>query len=116
MARSRGWLGYTDTGDPLMLMGACGTLKKSALGSMQFVNEGLQRVTSADLDAASTVAADIMKKIRQAIITGQLESDQTYTLDKIAAEMHVSRTPVREALIRLADDGMVEFSRGHGVR
>jgi DNA-binding GntR family transcriptional regulator len=70
------------------------------------------------MDAGSTLAVDIMKRIREAILTGQLVPDETYTLDKIANKigMHVSRTPVKEALIRLAEDGMVEFCRGRGVR
>jgi DNA-binding GntR family transcriptional regulator len=66
----------------------------------------------------ASVAEQVMNIVREAIITGTLPTDVVYSVDRVARELHleVSRTPVREALVRLADDGLVQFERNRGVR
>jgi DNA-binding GntR family transcriptional regulator len=54
--------------------------------------------------------------IRQAIVEGRLEGGQLYSVEAIAREMNISRTPVREALLDLAGRGMVRFERTQGFR
>lgn len=46
--------------------------------------------------------------LRRAIVSLELLPGQALSENELAARYSVSRTPVREALIRLADDGLVE--------
>jgi DNA-binding GntR family transcriptional regulator len=54
--------------------------------------------------SATEVAADI---IRQAIVQGRLKPGQQLKAGEIAAELGISRTPVREALLVLHAEGLV---------
>jgi len=49
----------------------------------------------------------VVEHVYEQIITGQLTRGQRLTEEQIAGEMGVSRTPVREAVRRLAEMGMV---------
>jgi DNA-binding GntR family transcriptional regulator len=55
--------------------------------------------------------------IRDAIMKGILEPEKLYSVQQIAQllDLGLSRTPVREALVRLADAGLVSFHRNRGV-
>jgi DNA-binding GntR family transcriptional regulator len=65
--------------------------------------------------SASTVAGEI---IREAIVDGRLAPGQRLKEEEIARELGMSRTPVREALLLLQSDGLVESvpRRGATVR
>jgi len=52
--------------------------------------------------------------LRSAILSGDLEPDTLHTVHVVAERLAVSRTPVREALIRLAADGLVQVQRNRG--
>ena len=54
--------------------------------------------------------------IRQAVRDGALVPGQLYSAYQIADYLGVSRSPVREALMRLAEAGMVSFERNRGFR
>lgn len=56
----------------------------------------------------------VADQLRQAILDGEFEPGSIYSVHAIAQELGVSRTPVREALIRLAAQGMVRFERNRG--
>ncbi len=45
--------------------------------------------------------------LRDAIVAAELEPGQRLSENELAARLGVSRTPVREALLRLSDDGLV---------
>ena len=55
-------------------------------------------------------------EIRRAIISGQLLPGSIHSIYKIAETLGASRSPVREALVKLAEQGMVSFERNRGVR
>jgi GntR family transcriptional regulator, rspAB operon transcriptional repressor len=55
-----------------------------------------------------SVRAQVYLLIRDAIVSLQLVPGQALSENELADQYGVSRTPVREALIRLADDGLVE--------
>ena len=46
--------------------------------------------------------------IRQAIITGQLESSNIYSITELSETFEVGKTPAREALIILASEGLID--------
>jgi DNA-binding GntR family transcriptional regulator len=52
--------------------------------------------------------------LRAAILNGDLEPNTLHAVHTVADRLGVSRTPVREALIRLAADGMVTVHRNRG--
>jgi DNA-binding GntR family transcriptional regulator len=54
--------------------------------------------------------------LRQRIATRQYAPGSRLTEAEIAAEFEVSRTPVRQALHRLAVEGLVEVKNGVGIR
>lgn len=57
----------------------------------------------------SSVQAQIHARLREAILDGVLEPGQRLLQDELAAELSVSRMPIREALLRLEADGLVRF-------
>lgn len=62
-----------------------------------------------------SLAEQVYETIRDAIIMGELAPGTTSSVHKLGSVLNVSRTPVREALLRLADQGMVRFHRNVGV-
>jgi len=63
-----------------------------------------------------SLTSQVHRMLRQAIIVGRLSPGSLHSVAKLAEELKVSRSPVREALITLADQGMVAFERNRGVR
>lgn len=61
-------------------------------------------------------AVDSYGVIKDMILTGQLKPGNKLSDQDLAMELGVSRTPVRNALSRLAQDGLLEESRGKGHR
>src|SRR5690349_14413699 len=56
-----------------------------------------------------------VEQIRRAILNGDLAPNSFTTAEKLASEMDMSRTPVREALLRLEQVGLVRIERNQGV-
>jgi DNA-binding GntR family transcriptional regulator len=63
-----------------------------------------------------SLRAQAVAQIRLAIVTGRLAAGSMHSEQTIAAGMTISRTPVREALLQLATEGLVEFVPQRGVR
>jgi len=66
-------------------------------------------------DAASLADA-VTVAVRDGMTAGELVPDQTYSVYQLADLLGVSRSPVREALLRLAEAGLVEIARNRGFR
>jgi DNA-binding GntR family transcriptional regulator len=64
----------------------------------------------------TSVAEQAATALRTAIVTGELEPGQRYTADYLAQRYGVSRTPVREALVRLNEAGFVLMEPKVGFR
>jgi DNA-binding GntR family transcriptional regulator len=64
----------------------------------------------------ASLTARIRAQLRDAIVAGDLEPGTLYSVQTLAENFEVSRTPVREALIDLAGLDMVRFERNRGVR
>ncbi|GAA1190422.1 GntR family transcriptional regulator [Pseudonocardia alaniniphila] len=62
------------------------------------------------------VNAQVLDALRAAVITGELQPGTLHSVQTLATQLGVSRTPVREALIKLSQQGMVRFERNRGVR
>lgn len=63
----------------------------------------------------SSLAEQARKQIREAIFEGRLKPDENLTIDRIAQELGISRTPVREALKALEADGLVQIFPRRGA-
>jgi DNA-binding GntR family transcriptional regulator len=64
----------------------------------------------------ASVADRVYSALREQILAGDLEPESRLHQEGISAELGVSRTPVREALARLAADGLVELLPQRGAR
>jgi DNA-binding GntR family transcriptional regulator len=72
------------------------------------VNRRLPTVALRGGSAHSSVRAQAYAILREAIVSLRLAPGHPVSESELAAELGVSRTPVREAIIRLADEGLVE--------
>jgi len=55
------------------------------------------------------------RRVRQAIISGELAGGAILREEVLGAELGLSRTPIREALLRLAGDDLVEARQGRSA-
>lgn len=62
----------------------------------------------------ASVAADVAATLRAMILDGRLADGERINEVKLSAALGVSRTPLREALNRLASEGALRRSLGHG--
>jgi DNA-binding GntR family transcriptional regulator len=68
------------------------------------------------LGGRTSLRETIAERLRGAIITGEMRPGQVYSAAALALELGVSATPVREAMLTLAQEGMVEVARNKGFR
>ena len=62
------------------------------------------------------IATTVYEQIRTAILNGELSNSERLVEEDLAVSMGISRTPVREALRRLAAEGLVDVSPNRGAR
>lgn len=76
-------------------------------------------ITKNDLTGVKTTAAplstDLFNRIKEDILSGKLKKDQKLVEQSICDEYKVSRTPVREALLQLEMEGLVEMVPNRGA-
>jgi DNA-binding GntR family transcriptional regulator len=72
----------------------------------------------AEREASTTNAFRVQDELREAILTGTLPPGSRLRAEPLAERLRTSRTPVREALILLAREGLVDIEprRGAGGR
>ncbi|WP_223199437.1 GntR family transcriptional regulator [Solihabitans fulvus] len=58
----------------------------------------------------------VTEALRSFLVTGQLKPGQIYSAPVLASELGVSATPVREAMLDLVREGLVETVRNRGFR
>ena len=56
------------------------------------------------------------RELRARILDNSMPSGEQYTEEELAAMLQMSRTPTREAMLRLAGEGLVEVRPSHGMR
>jgi DNA-binding GntR family transcriptional regulator len=65
---------------------------------------------------APSLADAVVDAVRAGITAGELLPDETYSVYQLADLLEVSRSPVREALLRLAEAGLVQINRNRGFQ
>jgi DNA-binding GntR family transcriptional regulator len=83
--------------------------------STRAINAAGERMLVA-ISADAPLFVQAREAIRDAILVGTLVPGTLYSVRNLANMLNVSRTPVREALLDLAGDGLVRFERNRGVR
>ncbi len=68
------------------------------------------------LGARRNLREEITHTVRAAVISGELRPGVVYSAPSLAAQFGVSATPVREAMLDLASEGLVESVRNKGFR
>lgn len=64
----------------------------------------------------TSISKQVVRALRQQIFSGQMKPGEKVPESKIAEEMGISRGPVREALLVLEQEGLVETSPRRGSR
>ncbi len=63
-----------------------------------------------------TVAEGVYQHLRRELLSGRLEAGQWLREQELAESLQVSRTPVREAIRQLAQEGLLQIEVNRGVR
>src|SRR5262245_50899657 len=72
-------------------------------------------IMDSGLPIKRTIADQVAELIRQRILSGQLKGGQPIRQEHLAAELGVSRIPLREALKQLAAEGFVTIASHKGA-
>src|SRR4051794_25490071 len=67
------------------------------------------RISISDRALGTSARDRVYDALREAIVTAELEPGRRLSENELAGWLGVSRTPVREALVRLRDDRLVEI-------
>lgn len=62
-----------------------------------------------------SLSADLSTRLKEDILSGRLHKNQKLTEQAICEQYQVSRTPVREALIALESEGLIEMIPNRGA-
>ncbi|SOX56523.1 GntR family transcriptional regulator [Mycobacterium ahvazicum] len=71
--------------------------------------------TISKIDISGTVRERAARELRDRILTGALSAGTRVDLDAITEEFATSRTPVREALLELSFEGLVQIAPRSGI-
>lgn len=72
--------------------------------------------TSGLISSGPSLREQARNVIRALIVTGQVDSDELISAPRLATQLEVSATPVREALLDLTREGLLEPVRNRGFR
>src|ERR1700688_2415671 len=82
-----------------------------------FISASTREHTAPKKSAAiprQSLAAAVVERLRDKILHGELREGEQLRQDAIAAEFHISRIPVREALSHLAAEGLITIVANRG--
>ncbi|MFV8396312.1 GntR family transcriptional regulator [Corynebacterium hindlerae] len=65
---------------------------------------------------ANTLTEQVMDHVRSAIFDGSMTADEWYSVYQLADQLGISRSPVRDALLRLEEAGLIMFVRNRGFQ
>ncbi|GAA4863314.1 GntR family transcriptional regulator [Saccharopolyspora cebuensis] len=67
-------------------------------------------------ESGGSLTEAVMDHVRTSVIDGSMRPGEWYSAYQLAEELGISRSPVREGLLRLEEAGLVEFVRRRGFR
>lgn len=68
------------------------------------------------LEPRQSLRQTVTERLRAAVISGELVEGELYSAPALAASLGVSATPVREAMVDLTAEGMIESVKNKGYR
>lgn len=63
-----------------------------------------------------TLATQVMNYVRDRVQNGEMDTESWYSVYQLSEELGISRSPVRDGLLRLEEAGVIEFVRNRGFR
>lgn len=76
----------------------------------------VRRASGGGIGSSQQLSHKVADNVRERIVTGELPAGQFLRTDSLAAELGVSATPVREALMSLQSEGTVRWEPRRGYR
>jgi DNA-binding GntR family transcriptional regulator len=80
------------------------------------VKPAVSTITVAPLIERQSLREQIANTLRAAVVSGEMRPGVLYSVPSLAAQFEVSATPVREAMLDLTKEGLVESVRNKGFR
>lgn len=77
---------------------------------------GITRQQGVTVAEHETISDRLFQRLRAEILSGELAQGGLHSIYALAERFDVSRTPTRDAVLRLADAGLVTIERNRGVR
>ncbi|AKK03721.1 GntR family transcriptional regulator [Corynebacterium epidermidicanis] len=68
------------------------------------------------ISRADSLTNQVMTHVRAAVADGSMSSGEWYSVYQLSQELGVSRSPVRDALLRLEEAGLITFARNRGFQ
>jgi DNA-binding GntR family transcriptional regulator len=75
---------------------------------------GLRRLQAPKLQSQSQLSDHVASYVRELIMSGQVRPGEFVRLEKLAAELGVSATPVREGMLALRGEGFIQLVARRG--
>ncbi len=79
------------------------------------VMDSIKQIAERCADRSHSTPDFVAATLREAIVSGAIAPGSVIRQDTVAAEIDVSKIPVREALSRLEAEGLVQFQRNRGA-
>jgi DNA-binding GntR family transcriptional regulator len=80
------------------------------------VRSAADAITVAPLVERQSLREQVANALRAAVVSGEMRPGVLYSVPSLAAQFQVSATPVREAMLDLIKEGLVESVRNKGFR
>ncbi|MBN0048476.1 GntR family transcriptional regulator [Streptomyces actuosus] len=72
--------------------------------------------TEERISTRRTLTDEVMEKVQQMVRCGELRAGKLYSVYQLAEALGISRSPVRDGLLKLEAAGLVGFERNRGFR
>lgn len=67
-------------------------------------------------EQSQSLSSQVMDFVRDSVQSGEMDTESWYSVYQLAEMLKISRSPVREGLLRLEEAGLIEFVRNRGFR
>jgi len=90
--------------------------KQAKRATESLAADRVSALARANRPAREPFADKAYRELRARILDNSMPSGEQFTEEELAAMLQMSRTPTREAMLRLAGEGLVEVRPRHGMR
>src|SRR3954453_9387386 len=90
--------------------------RDDVVSEAQTTPDGANDPVRSAIDPTKRLTPQIVRHVRDMIMSGEAPGNTALRTEHLAARFGVSATPVREALMSLSGEGLVELRPGRGFR